>query len=182
MTTFTVPTRSEVSENNQQIFDNLEKGLGFVPNLYATLAYSDTALGDFLSLQNRKTSLKAKEKEVVNLVVSQVNGCEYCLAAHTAIGKMNGFSDDQIIEIREGYVTFDNRVSALTNFVESVVINRGKPSLDKIEALYAEGFTKENIVDILVLIGDKTVMNFLHGVTQIPVDFPAAPVLEAVAQ
>jgi alkylhydroperoxidase family enzyme len=66
--------------------------------------------------------------------------------------------------------------------VESVVINRGKPSLDKIEALYAEGFTKENIVDILVLIGDKTVMNFLHGVTQIPVDFPAAPVLEAVAQ
>ena len=67
MSTFQVPTREQVSANNQAIFDQLEKGLGFVPNLYATFAYSDTALGDYLSLQNRKSSLKAKEREVINL-------------------------------------------------------------------------------------------------------------------
>ncbi|MEM9984311.1 MAG: carboxymuconolactone decarboxylase family protein, partial [Bacteroidota bacterium] len=59
MATISVPTRSEVSENNQHIFDNLQKNLGFVPNLYATFAYSDTALADYLQLQNRKSSLKA---------------------------------------------------------------------------------------------------------------------------
>ena len=93
-TQFSVPTRSEVSEDNQAILDNLEKGLGFVPNLYAYYAKNDTALKDYLALQNRKTTLKAKEKEVVNLVVSQYNDCRYCQSAHTAIGKMNGFTDD----------------------------------------------------------------------------------------
>ncbi len=95
-TQFNVPTKNEVSENNQAIFSQLEKGLGFVPNLYATYAHNDTALGDYLALQNRKSTLTAKEREVINLVVSQINECAYCLAAHTALGKMNGFTDEQI--------------------------------------------------------------------------------------
>jgi len=94
MTHFTVPTRSEVSPANQGIFDNLQKGLGFVPNLYATFALSETALGDYLAFQNRKSTLRAKERELINLVVSEVNDCLYCLSAHTVLGKMNGFSED----------------------------------------------------------------------------------------
>jgi len=60
MTNFAIPTRGEVSENNQAIFDNLQKGLGFVPNLYAYYAKNETALGDYLTFQNRKSTLKAK--------------------------------------------------------------------------------------------------------------------------
>ena len=75
MTTFSVPTRDDVTPDNQAIFDNLKKALGFVPNLYATFAYSPTALGTYLALQNAKSSLKPKEREVINLVVSQVNDC-----------------------------------------------------------------------------------------------------------
>ncbi|MEL7339082.1 MAG: carboxymuconolactone decarboxylase family protein, partial [Bacteroidota bacterium] len=127
MATFQVPTRETVSANNQAIFDNLQKSLGFVPNLYATYAFSDTALGDYLNLQNRKSSLKAKEREIVNLVVSQINECAYCLAAHTAIGKMNGFSDEQILEIRSGQASFNPKFDALAKFVRSIVINRSKP-------------------------------------------------------
>ncbi len=118
MKTFQVPTREQVSPNNQAIFDNLQKGLGFVPNLYATFAYSETALGDYLTLQNRKSSLKAKEREVINLVMSQVNDCLYCLSAHTALGKMNGFTDAQILEIRSGAASFDTKIDALAKFVK----------------------------------------------------------------
>nr|MCU0334261.1 carboxymuconolactone decarboxylase family protein [Chitinophagaceae bacterium] len=89
MEKFAVPTRGDVSETNQAIFDNLQQKLGFVPNLYAYFAKSETALADYLTLQNRKSSLRAKEREVINLVTSQLNGCIYCQAAHTAIGKMN---------------------------------------------------------------------------------------------
>ena len=98
MKDFTVPTRNEVSASNQAIFDNLQSKIGFVPNLYAYYAKNETALGDYLTLQNRKSTLKAKEREVVNLVTSQINGCRYCQSAHTAIGKMNGFTDEEIIE------------------------------------------------------------------------------------
>ncbi|MDX2304957.1 MAG: carboxymuconolactone decarboxylase family protein [Microscillaceae bacterium] len=176
-TTFNVPTREEVSENNKAIFDNLQKGLGFVPNLYATFAYSDTALGDYLTLQNRKSSLKAKEREVINLVVSEVNGCRYCQSAHTALGKMNGFSDDQILEIRSGKTSFDAKLDALAKFVQDITINRGKPNAEVVENLFAAGYNKANLVDILIVIGDKIVSNFLHGTTNIPIDFPLAPEL-----
>lgn len=179
-TQFSVPTKAEVSETNQAIFDNLQKGLGFVPNLYATFAYSTTALADYLALQNRKSSMKAKEREVINLVVSQVNDCRYCQSAHTALGKMNGFSDDQILEIRSGSASFDAKLDALAKFVEDVTINRGKPAPQTTEAFLAAGYTKENLVDTLVIIGDKIISNYLQGVTQIPIDFPLAPALEAV--
>lgn len=181
MTTITVPTRQEVSSSNQAIFDQLEKGLGFVPNLYATLAHNDTALGDYLTLQNRKSTLKAKEKEVVNLAVSQVNECVYCLAAHTAISKMNGFSDNEILDIRANEVTWDSKTEALANLAHDTTINRGKPSAAVVEAFFAAGYTKAQLIDTIVLIGDKIITNYLHGITQIPVDFPAAPELEQAA-
>lgn len=177
MSVFTVPTRENVNANNQAIFDNLEKGLGFVPNLYATLALNDTALGDYLTLQNRKSTLKAKEREIINLVVSQVNECAYCLAAHTALGKMNGFTDEQIIEIRRGEVTFNDKYAALATYVKDAMINRSKPSTQSVENLLAAGYSQANLVDVIMVIGDKIVTNFLHGSTQIPVDFPAAPAL-----
>lgn len=179
MSTFNVLTREEVSENNQEIFDNLKKQVGFVPNLYATYAYSDTALGDYLTFSGRKSSLSGKEKEIVNLVVSQVNNCAYCLAAHTAIGKMNGFTDEQIIEIRGGAASFDAKFNALAAFVKDATINRSHPSQESIDNLLAAGYTKENVIDIFLVIGDKTVSNFINGTTKIPVDFPAAPELEA---
>ncbi len=177
-TQINVPTRDEVSANNQALFDNLNKAVGFVPNLYATFAHSETALGDYLTFQNRKSTLKAKEKEVINLVVSQINQCDYCLAAHTAIGKMNGFTDEQIIEIREGQASWDEKLDALAKFVQSAVMNRSKPTEAATEAFFNVGYTKANLIDTLIVIGDKMISNFIHGATKIPVDFPTAPSLE----
>lgn len=178
MTQISVPTREEVSPDNQTIFDNLKKGLGFVPNLYATYAYSDTALGDYLALQNRKSSLKAKEREVINLVVSQVNDCKYCQSAHTALGKMNGFTDDEILEIRSGSASFDTKLDALAKFAKNITVNRSKPDAEVLEIFFNAGYTKENLVDAIIVIGDKFISNFLHGATNIPIDFPSAPKLE----
>ncbi len=181
MSTFQVPTRDQVSETNQGIFDQMEKQLGFMPNLYAAYAYSDTALKDYLAFQNRKSSLRAKEREVVNLVVSQVNECNYCLSAHTQLGKMNGFTDEQILEIRQGKASFDPKIDALAKFVRNAVINRSKPDREVVQALLDAGYTKENVVDIIIVIGDKMVSNFIHGTTQVPIDFPEAAPLEVSA-
>lgn len=180
MATFTTPTREEVNENNQGIFDNLQKNLGFVPNLYAYYAHSGTALGDYLAFQNRKSSLKAKEREIINLAVSEVNQCFYCLSAHTALGKMNGFTDEQILEIRSGEASFDPKFDALAKFVRNAVENRSHPSDEVKDGLFNAGYTQENLVDILMVIGDKMVSNFIHGSAQMPIDFPVAQPLEAV--
>ena len=178
METFNIPTRDEVTENNQQIFDQLKNQVGFVPNLYATYAYNETALGDFLSLSGRKSTLNNKEKEVINLVVSQVNDCRYCQSAHTAIGKMNGFTDEQILELRQGKASWDTKLNALAEFVKSITINRSHPKQETVEALFEQGYNKANMVDIVMVIGEKFISNFLNGVTDIEIDFPVAPELE----
>lgn len=178
MSTFNVPTKNEVSENNQAIFDQLEKGLGFVPNLYASLAHSETALGNFLAFGNAKTSFSNKEKEVINLAVSQVNECVYCLSAHTAIGKLNGFTDDQILELRTGNASFDNKLDALAKFAKSVAINRGAATEEAISNFYDAGYTKGNLADAILVIGEITITNYFHRTTEVPVDFPVAQALE----
>lgn len=178
MHTFIIPTKAEVSETNQQIFDNLEKGLGMVPNLYAYFAKNETALADYLTLQNRKNTLSGKEREIINLVVSQVNQCEYCLAAHTAVAKLNGFTDSEIIEIRKACIIFNAKYAALATFVKETVVERGAATEAATEALFKNGYTEENLIDIMIIIGDKTVSNYLHKTTRLPIDFPPAVALE----
>jgi len=174
MTNFTVPTRGEVSENNQNIFDNLQKGLGFVPNLYAYYAKNETALGDYLTFQNRKSTLKAKEREVINLVTSQINDCGYCLAAHTALCKMNGFTEEQIMELRKGSASFDKQLDALAKFVASTVSNKGKASKQTIQAFFDAGYSEANMIDVVMVIGDKIISNYIHNLTGFEIDFPLA--------
>jgi uncharacterized peroxidase-related enzyme len=172
---FEVPTREQVSANNQAIFDHMQSAFGMVPNLYALFALNETALPDYLALQNRKSTLSAKEKEIINLVVSQVNDCKYCVPAHTAVGKMHGFTDEQILEIRRAQVSFDKKYDALAKFVKETTINRGRPSENAADALFEAGYTKANVIDIIIMIGDKIISNYLHNFTQIPVDWPAVP-------
>lgn len=176
MTTFTVPAREEVSENNQLIFDNLHKALGFVPNLYATIAHSKNGLERFLAYQNAKTSLSNKEKEAVNLIVSQVNGCVYCQSAHFVLGKMNGFSEDDLRDIRNGKST-DAKLNSLVHLAADITANKGRASADKVDAFFAQGYNNESLVDLILQISDKTALNYLHNLTKIAVDFPLAPAL-----
>jgi AhpD family alkylhydroperoxidase len=141
------------------------------------MAYSENALGNYVTFQSGKTSLRAKEKEAVNLIVSQVNGCIYCLSAHTALGKMHGLTDDQVIEIRKGGASFDAKLDALVKLAKNIVETRGKANSALVDNFFAAGYNDGSLVDLVMLVGDKTIMNYLHNLTDVPVDFPLAPAL-----
>jgi len=177
MKTFPIPTREQVSPANQTIFDNLTKLVGHVPNLFAAFAHSDNALGNYLTLQNGKSSLRGKEREVVNLVVSQVNKCLYCLSAHTAFGKMQGFTDEQVLEIRKAEISFDPKLDALAKLVKSIAENQGHADQQLVENFYAVGYNEGGLVDVVMAVGDKIITNYLFALTQIPVDWPAVPAI-----
>jgi len=177
MKNFPIPTKEQVSLANQSIFENLNGMVGFVPNLYAIFAHAENALGDYLALQNRKTSLRAKEREVINLVVSQVNNCSYCLSAHTQFAKMNGFTDEQILEIRKAHITFDTKLDALAKLVKDATENRGHIASKVLENFFAAGYSNAGLIDVTMVIGDKIITNYLHAMTDIPIDWPLAPAL-----
>lgn len=110
--------------------------------------------------------------------MSQVNDCIYCLSAHTAIGKMNGFTDEQILELRAGRASFNDKLDALARLARNITENRGNTDADVLENFFAQGYTKANLIDTISLVGDKTISNYIHSTTQVPVDFPVAPSLE----
>lgn len=178
MTKFIVPTKEEVSAENKMIFEQLKNAVGFVPNIYALMAHSKTALGTYLKFENAENSFSKKEIELVKLVVSQQNGCQYCLSAHTVFGKMNGLNEDQMLEIRTGAASFDAKLNALAILTKEITAKKGKVSDGALQLFFDEGYTKGMLIELVQLVAVMLVTNYLHNITQIPIDFALAPSLQ----
>ncbi|WP_338760281.1 carboxymuconolactone decarboxylase family protein [Bernardetia sp. ABR2-2B] len=176
---FNVPTRNEVDTTAQQIFDGVKKSLGTVPNLYAYMGHSSNALSAAMALgqAQAKSTFSNKEKEAVFLAVSQLNGCNYCLAAHTALGKMNGFTEEETIQLRQGTHS-DKKLTLISTLAAEIQRTHGRPSQELLNQFFEAGYDQKALVDLVLLVSDKVFSNYLHNITQIPVDFPAAKPLE----
>lgn len=180
MKTLEALNREQVSEGNQQIFDTLKKKVGMVPNLYATAANSDVALGAILGFGETLGggTFSGKEVESIALAVSQVNDCEYCLAAHTTIGKMHGLSESQTLDLRTGEIA-DEKLRALTQLAIGLAENKGRANQGLIDAFFSAGYTKAALVELIGLVAVNTFNNYLNNTAGTTVDFPAAPELVA---
>lgn len=174
---FKVPRIEETLEHDRRLLYALEKSVGFVPNVYAFMTRSETALKRFLDFMEAPTVFDAVQTEAIHLVTSQVNQNPYCLAAHTALAKESGLTEEQIEAIRKGNVTWDDKLSTLVDFTCQLVTNRGKVSPEMIDRFYQAGYTDACLVDLVMLVGMTTITNYINNTTWIPVDFPEAPVI-----
>ena len=179
MQRFTVPSREDLSHPNRLIFDKLEQGLGMVPNLYAYFGHSESALANYLAFQQGQSKgvFNAREREAVFLAVSEVNGCHYCKSAHTYLGKLNGFSEEEVINIRLGNAT-DPKIRAITALAAEIQETQGRPTEKALHNFFGYGYGQGALVDLVSLVADKVFANYIHNITQIPIDFPLAPELE----
>lgn len=179
MSAIKVPSRAEVSTESQNIFDALNAKLGFVPNGYALIGHSSNALAAYLDFQGKlsKGSFSNREIQAIFLAVSQANGCDYCLAAHTTLGKMSGFSEAETLQLRAGEHP-DAKLGALTRLASDIVRTRGRADASLVQAFYDLGYGQRELVDLVALVADKIFMNLLNNLSQPAIDFPAAPVLE----
>lgn len=179
MNIINVPSREEVGQDSQVIFDQIKKAMGKVPNLYATIGYSSHALKGLLGLEEElnKGIFTAKEKEAINLVVSEANHCDYCLAAHTMIAGMKGISKEDILSFRKGSID-DPRLNAILELAKSVSEQKGEAAQDKIENFLAAGFDNSAVMELIGLVILRTFTNYAFAVTKIPVDFPLADQLD----
>jgi len=168
-----VPTRDVVDIKAQNIFDALNSKLGMIPNIYAVTGYSSDALESHLDTTNKvgKGSFSNKELEAIRLAVSEVNSCDYCVAAHTAIAKMNGFSDKDAKSFRDLNAS-DTKLLAITTLAANIVSTKGSPSDKNLEEFFNQGYDKKALVDLVAVIVDITFTNYIFGITNVPIDFP----------
>ena len=94
---------------------------------------------------------------------------------------MNGFTDEQILDIRRADIGFDTKLDALAKLVKSTTENRGHVSSAILDNFFAAGYTEASLIDVVIVIGDKIITNYLHALTDIPVDWPLAPELETAS-
>ncbi len=180
MDRFTVPTRDRLAPAAQEIFDDMQENLGMVPNLYAYIGHSANALRSYVAFQQAQArgSFKAREREAVFLAVSEVNGCDYCRAAHTALARMNGFTEEETLQLRAGTHP-DRRLGTLTRLAAAITAGRGRVDRDLVDQFFGLGLGEAALVDLVALVADKTLSNYLHNLTGFAVDFPTAEPLDA---
>ncbi len=157
----------------KEIFDGPLKGKHF--NIFKGMANSPHVLNLYLQMNQALAgiSLSMKEVEVVQLAAANVAGCEYCQAAHTAIGKSHGMTDAQALGARKGHVQDDARMDALAKFTRALVDTRGHVSDEQLKQFKAAGFDDQAVVEVVGLIALATLTNTFNSVHDSVSDFPA---------
>ena len=175
MKTIQVPVREQVSADAQAVFDQLIKRIGRVPNLYATMGHSAHALKGFLEFEAtlNKGTFSGKEREAIALVVSQVNGCNYCLAAHTLSAIKHGFSKEDTLAIRRAKVA-DPKLQAILHLAKSIAEKKGHADQTTLDNFFAAGFNEAGVMELIGLVTVRVFTNYVYALTDIPVDFPEA--------
>ena len=169
-------TPEQANGRVRELYDGLKKAIGAVPNIYQGVANSPAALDVLLGMgaKLREGALTGAETEAIKLVVSQTYGCNYCLAAHTMLGRKAGLSEEDTIAIRRGAIA-QPRLSALAQFVKSALQPSGRISDENLRAIRAAGFNDGQITEILMVLAQTVFTTLFNRVNQTPVDFPPAP-------
>jgi uncharacterized peroxidase-related enzyme len=162
MEDFKVHTVETAPEGSKEILDCAQKSLGFIPNLYGIMAEAPTALKAYNGLSGNfeKSSFTATEKQIVLLATSYVNGCNYCMAVHSTIGQMYKVSQDVIDALRNNKPIADAKLEELRNFANAVVEKRGWVTQKEIDRFLSAGYSKGQLLEVIVGITQKTLSNY----------------------
>ncbi len=172
-------TLEEANENSQAIFKAVKSKIGMVPNLYATMGVSDKLLGGFLSFTETLKSgeFTSKEYEAIALATSQANGCAYCLAAHTAIGKMNGFTEQDTLDIRDNSIA-DTKLNALVTLASELANLKGHPTDTTVDNFFEAGYNRSAFAEVIAIVSLTTITNNVFHNGGFEIDFPKAQGIE----
>lgn len=172
-------TIEEANENSQAIFKNIKSKIGMLPNLYATMGVSDKVLGGFLTFTETLKSgeLSNKEYEAIALATSQANGCAYCLSAHTAIGKMNGFTEEETLALRDNSIV-DSKMNALVTLTSELVNLKGHPTETTVDNFFEAGYNKASFAEVIAITALTTITNNVYHNGGFEIDFPIAQNIE----
>jgi uncharacterized peroxidase-related enzyme len=180
MTRLAAPARDDAPEASRPILDAVQRQLGVIPNLFRVIGNSPAALSGFTSFQGALTkALDARTRERIALAVAQVNGCDYCLSAHTYLGlNLARLSPEEIALNRKG-ASGDAKAHAAVHFAARVARERGQVSNADVAAVRAAGFSDAQIVEIVGLVAENTFTNYLNNVARTDIDFPVVLAAEA---
>ncbi len=180
MDTFTVHTLATAPSESQPLLAAAKESWGFVPNLQGMLAESPVALEAHETLFRLvgASSLSPIEQQVAFLAVSVLHGCEYCTMGHTYLARSVNTPEAVVQALRSRLPVEDPRLEALRSFTEAVVRERGHAGDAAVEAFLRAGFTRRQVLEVVVIIATKTISNYVNHLAHTPKEgFMSGPTL-----
>src|ERR1700712_1079901 len=180
MSRIAIPTRDNSPEASKPTLDAVHKQLGVVPNLFRLIGVSPAALSAFTSFQGALSkTLDVKTRERIALAIAQINGCDYCLSAHTYLGlNLARISPEEIALNRESE-SGDPKANAAVSFAGKVVRERGHITAADVKAVRDAGFSDGQIGEILAVTAENVFTNMLNVVAETDIDFPVVHAADA---
>lgn len=173
-----LPTPASIETSpaaSQPLLQAVKKQLGVVPNLFRLVGNSPAALEGYLGLNGAlaRGALEAPTRERIALAVAEVNGCDYCLSAHSYLGKnLAKLSDAEIAANRNGH-SADAKADAAVGFAVKIVNARGHVSDSDIEAVRSAGYDDAEVIEMILHVALNTLTNYVNEVAKTAIDFPA---------
>jgi uncharacterized peroxidase-related enzyme len=176
MSRLPVPALNAASGATAEVYAQIKQAVGNVPNTFAAIgAYRPDALKAILLADSVLASgtLSRRDQETIKLVISGVAGCDYCVAAHSLLGKLAGLKPDELKNIRDGKPTGDARLDALIRFVRVLAESSGTVSNEEFAAIKASGYSDAQLVDISLAFATIVFTNVFNRINDTAIDFPA---------
>ena len=172
MTKFTTYKTDTASDTAKPFLESAKAAFGFEANLLGNMAEAPALLEGYLILAGifNKTNLSETERQVILMTNNRLNGCTYCMAAHTTISQGAGVAADVIKALREGTPIVDTKLEALRTFAIAVNEKRGWPSDAEVEALLTAGYTRQTVLEVVLGTSLKVMSNYTNHITQTAVD------------
>jgi alkylhydroperoxidase family enzyme len=172
MTTFTIHTADSAPAESKEQLETTQQRKGLIPNLYGVLAEAPIAVEAYDTLGSllMRSSFTPTERHVVWFTINAYHDCHYCMAAHTLLAIGEKVPDDVIDTARAVRSYEDPKLEALRVFTLNLVENRGWTSEKDLEAFLGAGFTKQNVLEIVVVIAHKVLSNYTNHIVDTPVD------------
>ncbi|GHF17946.1 hypothetical protein GCM10017044_10550 [Kordiimonas sediminis] len=177
MTNFTTYTIDTAPVKAKPFLEGAKNVYGFVPNLLGTMAEAPALLEGYLTLAGifDKTSLTETERQIILMTNNRLNGCTYCMAAHTTISQMANVPADVIDALRSNTPIADAKLEALRVFAGVVTETRGWPEETDIEAFLAAGYTRQTVLEVILGTSVKVMSNYTNHVAETKLDDAFAP-------
>jgi uncharacterized peroxidase-related enzyme len=181
MNRLTIPAADQTPAASRPLLDAVNKQLGVVPNLMKMLGSSPAALSGYLSLNGAlaRGALGAKTGERIALAIAEINGCRYCLAAHTYLGKNLAKLDAAEIAANRHGASNEPKANAAVRFAAEIARTRGHVSDSAVQAVKNAGYGDAEILEIVVHVALNTLTNYVNEVAQTEIDFPSVELLRA---
>lgn len=173
MSRINVVTKENANAEQKALLDAIQSQLGMVPNFLKVFANSPAALRAFLGLHGiaGEGSLDAQTRERIALALAQQNSCQYCVSAHTAIGRKAGLNATEIEANRAG-TSADAKAAAAVKFAKALAEHSGEVTTAEIVAIRNAGYSDAEIVEIITHVGMNVLTNILGKASRVEIDFP----------